>query len=63
MKWVKISYGREKKDYKNKYNNKIQKCLILVTFQKENIRNHNPKWPEIPDYPYLMLIFEGSGSG
>ena len=30
---------------------------------KENIRNHNPKWPEIPDYPYLKLIFEGSGSG
>ena len=30
---------------------------------KENIKEHNPNWPEIPDYPYRILIVEGSGSG
>ena len=22
---------------------------------------HNPKWPQIPDYPYIILIIGGSG--
>ena len=30
---------------------------------KENIKEHNSNWPEIPDYPYRILIVEGSGSG
>ena len=30
---------------------------------KENIKGHNPNWPEIPDHAYRMLIFGGSGSG
>ena len=30
---------------------------------KENIREHNPNWPEIPDHPYRILIIGGSGSG
>ena len=25
--------------------------------------NHNPNWPDIPDYPYRILIIGGSGSG
>ena len=25
--------------------------------------NHNPNWPYIPDYPYRILIIDGSGSG
>ena len=29
---------------------------------KENIKEHNPKWPEIHDHPYRILIIEGSGS-
>ena len=28
-----------------------------------NIREHNSKWPYIPDYPYRILIIGGSGSG
>ena len=24
---------------------------------KENINKHNPKWPEILDHPYRILIF------
>ena len=27
---------------------------------KENIKEHNPNWPEIPDYPYRILIVGGS---
>ena len=30
---------------------------------KENIKEHNPSWPEIPDHLYRILIFWGSGSG
>ena len=30
---------------------------------KENIKEHNPKWPETPDHPYRILIIGGSGSG
>ena len=30
---------------------------------KEDIKEHNPKWPEIPDLPYRILIVGGSGSG
>ena len=28
---------------------------------KEGIQEHNPKWPEIPDHPYRILIIRGSG--
>ena len=30
---------------------------------KEDIKEHNPTWPEIPDNPYRILIAGGSGSG
>ena len=30
---------------------------------KENIREHNPKWQEIADHLYQILIIGGSGSG
>ena len=29
----------------------------------ENNRNHNKKWPYIPDHPYRIFIIGGSGSG
>ena len=29
----------------------------------ENNKDHNKKWPHIPDHPYRMLIIGGSGSG
>ena len=32
-------------------------------FIKENIKEHNPNWPEIPDHPYRTLLVGGSGSG
>ena len=30
---------------------------------KEDIKNHNPNWPESPDHPYRILIVTGSRSG
>ena len=30
---------------------------------KENIKEHNPNWPKIPDHPYRILITGGSRSG
>ena len=30
---------------------------------KEDIKEHNSNWPEILDYPYIILIVGGSGSG
>ena len=30
---------------------------------KENTKEHNPNWPQIPDHPSRILIIEGSGSG
>ena len=30
---------------------------------KENIIEHNPNWPQIPDHPCKILITGGSGSG
>ena len=29
---------------------------------KENIKEHNPSWPQIPDHPYGILLIGGSGS-
>ena len=28
----------------------------------EDIKEHNPNWPQIPDHPYRVLIIGGSGS-
>ena len=30
---------------------------------KEDIKEHNSNWPEIPDHPYRILIVRESGSG
>ena len=27
---------------------------------RENITEHNPNWPQIPDYQNIILIAEGS---
>ena len=34
----------------------------LDDITNKNNRDHNKKWPYIPDYPYRMLIIGGSGS-
>ena len=30
---------------------------------KEDLKEHNPKWPNIPDHPYRILIIGDPGSG
>ena len=30
---------------------------------KDNIKEDNPNYPEIPDHPYRILVTGGSGSG
>ena len=32
-------------------------------YTNENKKEHNSKWPYIPDHPYRILIVGGSGSG
>ena len=31
--------------------------------KKEDIKEHNPNWPEISDHLYIVLIIGDSGSG
>ena len=34
-----------------------------MTLLKENIKEHDPNWPQIYDHPNRILITAGSGSG
>ena len=36
--------------------------INLVSITNENNKEHNEKWPFIPDHPYRILIIGGSGS-
>ena len=40
---------------------KIYKMINFDDYAIENIIEHNPKWPYIPDHPYRILIIGGSG--
>ena len=37
--------------------------INLDSITNENIKNHNKKWPFIPDHPHRILIIGGTGSG
>ena len=37
--------------------------INVDSITNENNKEHNKKWPYIPDHPYRMLIISGSGSG
>ena len=37
--------------------------INLDSTTNENNKNHNEKWPYIPDHPYGILIIGVSGSG
>ena len=37
--------------------------INLDSITNENNKEHNEKWPYIPDYSYRILIIGGSGSG
>ena len=49
------------KDLVSKKDNSEMINLDDVT--KENIKERNPKWPQIPDHPYRILQMWGWGSG
>ena len=36
--------------------------INLDSITNENNKEHNEKWPFIPDHPYRILIIGGSGS-
>ena len=42
---------------------KDYKMINLDSITNENNKEHNKKWPFIPDHPYRILIIGGSGSG
>ena len=44
-------------------NKAILKMISLDDITKENIKEHNPNWVQIPDRPYRMFMIGGSGSG
>ena len=48
-----------------KFNNTLKqyKMFNFDYIKKEDIKEHNPSWPEIPDHAYRMLIVGGSGCG
>ena len=37
--------------------------IIFDDVTKENIKEHNPNWPQIPDHPCKILKIGGFGSG
>ena len=37
--------------------------INLDSITNEKNKEHNEKWPYIPDHPYRILIIDGSGSG
>ena len=37
--------------------------INLDNITNENNKEHNEKWPYIPDHPYRIIIIGGSGSG
>ena len=37
--------------------------INLDSITNEKNKEHNEKWPFIPDHPYRILIIGGSGSG
>ena len=39
------------------------KMINLDNITNKNNKEHNEKWPYIPDHPYRILIIGGSGSG
>ena len=66
-----LYFGMELSSPQAKKNYIFLKKKILIfqdeTFQphalKENMKEHNPNWPQIPDHPYRILIIGVSGSG
>ena len=37
--------------------------MFNFDYIKKEMKEHYPKWPDIPDHPYRILMIGGSGSG
>ena len=64
------AYGMKKdivsKKEEIKCNNIIKQLKKIINSDdvtKENRKENNPNWLQVPDYPYRTLIIGGSGSG
>ena len=45
-----------------KFNNTTKQFKNFDDVAKENIKEHNSNWQQIPDHPYRILTIAGSGS-
>ena len=57
LQWPPVYTGRR---------NVVLQAVVIHRFDcitNENNKEHNEKWPYIPDYPYRILIIGGSGAG
>ena len=41
---------------------KLLKMVKFDMIQNEKKKKHNPAWPKIPDYSYIILVIRDSGS-
>ena len=41
----------------------IQKMINFDDFIKDETKDNNPNWPQIPHHPYRLLIIRGRGLG
>ena len=46
-----------------KQNNKTMQKMIKFNVTTENVKEHNPNWPQILHHPHKILTIKGSGSG
>ena len=44
------------------YNKTVYKMINFKDVIWENIKEHNPNWPPIPNLSYRILVIRGSGS-
>ena len=45
------------------YNKTIQEMINFDDVTNENMKEHNPNWPQIPVHAYKILLIGGSGPG
>ena len=48
---------------KRKFFEIVYNIWVRLNITNENNKEHNKKWPYVPDHPYRMLITGGSGLG
>ena len=58
-----MSYVKKEKMKQLSIIKTFPECLTLIVLQMKTKKKHKPKWSEILDHPYQVLIIGGSGSG